>query len=81
MSHEEVLRIASERRILVLSLLATGLRPVRVAEHLGISKQRLYVLIRRATPAERDAVRVRRRVRCSHCGRMVGLTPTGRLSL
>jgi hypothetical protein len=68
--HADRLKTAEERRRVILALLASGLSRPDVARRLGISKQRLSVILRQVSAADLEVALATGagKVRCPHCG-------------
>ncbi len=52
---------AATRRALILDMLKAGVSGARIAAALGISKQRVYTILKRCPPAQVAAARARAR--------------------
>jgi hypothetical protein len=78
--HADRVRAAANRRRLILKLLASGLSRPKVAGNLGISKQRLAVILRQLPAADLEAALATGagKVRCPHCGLFVAPREAGR---
>lgn len=76
MKQTDRVREAEDRRRAILALLASGLGRPEVARHLGISKQRLSVILQNVSAAELEAALAASagKVQCPHCGLWVART-------
>jgi DNA-binding CsgD family transcriptional regulator len=79
-AQQQTAAVAAERRRALLQLVAQGLSYVQIGKHLGISPQRISVLLRRVPRAEIQAARAAGagRVRSSHCDLWVERREGGR---
>ena len=73
------LKAAAERRQRILGLLAAGASRPEIAAQLGISSQRLWVILHDLPPADLEAAEGQgNNVACPHCGRTFRRVPQAR---